>query len=299
METTTIIGNSPELGAVLRTAQVASAADVAILILGESGTGKELLARTIHQDSSRSNHPMAVINCAALPENLSEYDMFGQADGGTLFLSGIDELSLSWQAKLLRFMETGECLNAEGNALARVDARIIAATSRDLSQEAADGRFREDLFYRLNIVPLEVPALRERTGDIPVLLAGLMKELSAKHGVETPRFAKDAQKQLEAYGWPGNVREIRNICERLVILCAGQEIQIEHLPHEITSVEGASSDGLWGFKFPASGIVLEEMEVTLINMALARTDNNRTHAAGLLGISRDALLYRMKKHALR
>jgi len=295
-----LIGTSPELGAVLRTAQVAAAADVAMLILGERGTGKEMLARTIHQDSFRSEKPMAVVNCAALPENISEFELFAQADGGTLFLDGVDELPHSWQGRLLRFMETGESLNEEGSGLIQIDSRVIVASSKDLATLAAEGQFREDLFDRLNVVPLEMPPLRERTGDVPVLLKGLMKELSAQHGVEAPWFSREATKRLESYSWPGNIRELRNLCERLVILCAGQEVTAESLPREILNGSSdANEGGLWGFKFPEGGLVLEELEVSLINMALARTDNNRTHAAALLGISRDALLYRMKKHALR
>lgn len=294
----TLVGQSPEFEAVLRTAQVAAATDVAVLILGEKGVGKARFAQAIHESSARAAKLWIRVECASVPDSFPEYRMFAQADGGTLFLNGIEELSPHWQAKLLRFIETGECLNETGDAFVKVDMRLLTASSRDLSLEVSSGRLREDLFYLLNVVPLEIPALRERTGDVIALANAFLEELSSQHGVVAPVPSKAALKALSAYQWPGNVRELRNLCERLVVLHAYQEVQVENLPREI--VAGTESrDSLWGFKFPDGGLVLEELEVSLINMALARTENNRTHAAALLGISRDALLYRMKKHALR
>jgi DNA-binding NtrC family response regulator len=308
-----LIGASPELAAVMRAARVAAATDVTVLVLGESGTGKELLATAIHRESRRAARPLATINCAALPEGLAEAELFGHrrgafsgavqdrtgriraADGGTLFLDEIGELPLAIQAKLLRFLESGECQAVGDSRAHHVDVRIIAATNRDLYEEVRAGRFREDLYYRLNVVPLELPALRSRTGDLPPLLEGLTAKLASHHGLPAPNYSAAAIQRLQRYPWPGNVRELRNFCERMLVLLGGKRIEPENLPAELQ--RASDPDGL-GFKLPANGLRLDLLEAQMIRQALEQTRGNRSQAARLLGLSRDALLYRIKKHAL-
>ncbi|OOG28144.1 sigma-54-dependent Fis family transcriptional regulator [Thioalkalivibrio denitrificans] len=309
-----LIGESPQLRAVINAARVVAQVDVTVLIQGESGTGKELMARAIHGASPRRHAPMATINCAALPEQLIESELFGHrrgaftgalnnqpgriqaAAGGTLFLDEIGELPLACQAKLLRFLESGE-LQAIGQASPeKVDVRIIAATNRDLHKEVRAGRFREDLFFRLNVVPLELPPLRERQGDVPVLLHHLTDALAQQHSLAPPRYQPDALQVLTRYHWPGNVRELRNFCERLLILLSGRPIHADNLPREFVErpVNGASK----GFALPEQGIHLAQLEADLIRQALHKTLGNRTRAARLLGLSRDTLQYRLKKYAI-
>lgn len=312
---TLLLGDAPEFRSVIRSAQIAAATDVSVLILGESGTGKELLAQAMHQESSRAEAPFIAINCAALPEQLAESELFGHrkgaftgattnspgriraAAGGTLFLDEIAELPLNIQAKLLRFLESGECQSLGDTRPSNVDVRIVAATHRDLYQMVQEGRFRADLFYRLNVVPLELPPLRRRRGDVSLLITALGNQLAEKHGLQPPRFSNRALTQLEANNWPGNIRELRNFCERMLILGADKEIDLEHLPPDILS----RSSGIQhneGFNLPDEGIRLEELEQNMIKQALDRTHGNRSRAARLLGLTRDTLLYRIKKYAL-
>ncbi|MGE0080406.1 MAG: sigma-54 interaction domain-containing protein [Thiohalomonadaceae bacterium] len=309
-----LLGESPEFLAAVRSAQVAAATDVTVLLLGESGTGKEMLARAMHEGSRRSERPFMAINCAALPEALAESELFGHAkgaftgalsassgriraaEGGTLFLDEVGELPLAIQAKLLRFLETGEVQPVGETASRRADVRIIAATHRDLHREVQAGRFRADLYYRLNVIPLELPPLRERTGDIPLLLSAFTSQLSRQHGLDRPLYQADTLAMLERYSWPGNVRELRNLCERMVILFAGRRVTPQNLPHEIRN-EGRGADTA-GFVLPTGGIHLEALEQTMIRQALERTQGNRSRAARLLGLTRDTLLYRLKKYAI-
>jgi DNA-binding NtrC family response regulator len=306
-------GNAPEFRALLRSAQIAAATDVTVLVLGESGTGKELLARAMHDESPRHAAPFVAINCAALPESLAESELFGHrkgaftgaishnpgrircAEGGTLFLDEVGELPLNIQAKLLRFLESGEC-QAVGEASAvRTNVRVIAATHRDLYEQVQCGAFREDLYYRLNVVPLELPPLRQRSDDIPLLLGHLISDLATRYELEAPRFSDASLAILRSYRWPGNVRELRNFCERMVVLLAGREIEPANLPREMQSarIERANP-----FALPDSGLHLEELEQSLIRQALDKTQGNRSRAARLLGLSRDTLLYRLKKYAI-
>jgi len=307
------LGESPEFRAVLRSAEIVAATEVTVLIRGESGTGKELLARALHAGSRRARGPFVTINCAALPDNLAESELFGHrkgaftgavadhpgriraAAGGTLFLDEVGELSPAIQAKLLRFLETGECQPVGGTDCRRVDARLLAATHRDLYALVREGRFREDLYYRLNVVPLELPPLRARSGDIPLLIDALTRQHAKLHGMQAPRYSRAALRLLEQYAWPGNVRELRNFCERMVILCSGMEIGPDNLPAEIRG--GRAGTGAC-FELPHEGISLEELEQAMLRQALERTHGNRSRAARLLGLSRDTFLYRLKKYAI-
>jgi DNA-binding NtrC family response regulator len=267
----------------------------------------------MHAQSRRHTKPFITVNCAALPETLAESLLFGHrkgaftgaesqqigligaAEGGTLFLDEIGELPLSLQAKLLRFLESGEVLPLGEAQAKRIDVRIFAATHRDLYAMAQQGEFRQDLFYRLNIIPVELPTLRERKEDIELLIQHFLQYFAAQHQLATAHLSKEAKQQLIKYSWQGNVRELRNMCERLSILLAGREIGLTNLPLETrTNANNAAQ----GFALPAQGINLDELERDLLVQALDRTQQNRTHAARLLGISRDALNYRLKKYAL-
>lgn len=313
-----IVGTSPEFQNVLRTARMVAALDVTVLLTGETGTGKELLAQAMHAASRRADKPFLALNCAALPEHLVESELFGcrrgaftgavadqpgkivSADGGTLLLDEVGELPLAAQAKLLRFLECGE-VHPVGQAFPRkVQVRILAATNRDLLREVEAGRFREDLFYRLNVVPIELPPLRERRGDIPVLIEHFMGEFGRAHGLPAASFTRDAFARLKAYRWPGNIRELRNLCERVAILFAGRTVGADVLPREMQN-EGERSFSATvteALALPEGGIVLDDLERTLIGQALVKTGGNRSKAARLLGLTRDTLLYRMKKYEL-
>lgn len=309
-----MIGQSPNFEAMLRSAKMVAATDVTVLVAGETGTGKELLAKALQDSGPRAKKPYITLNCAALPESLVESELFGHrrgaftgavanqtgrlqaADGGTLFMDEVDSLPLPVQAKLLRFLETGE-IQPVGDSLAEhVDVRIIAATNITLEEKIKQGEFRKDLYYRLNVVPLEIPPLRERMGDIPLLLNHFFRHFAALHKLPTPSLSNPALARMQEHDWPGNVRELRNVCERLCVLLAGRAIELEHLPEEIVSVR---REAWGGFNLPEEGIQLEQIEIDLIQQALQRTHGNRSHTAKLLGISRDTLLYRMQKYNLR
>jgi transcriptional regulator with GAF, ATPase, and Fis domain len=312
-----LIGQSPELNGVLWAAKITAASDVTVLIQGESGSGKEIFAQAIHQASQRKDYPIVSVNCAAIPESLAESMLFGHIKGsftgaisnqqgfvqsahqGTLFLDEVGELPLAIQAKLLRFIESSEFQRVGATGIEKVDVRLIAATNQDLRQKIAKGTFREDLFYRLHIIPLEIPPLRERTGDFPLLLNHFTHELATSYQLEAPSYSKSALKCLAAYKWPGNVRELRNFCERMIILLAGKTIELENIPLEIRKplnpIEDHSGNMI---SLPDTGISLEKVEIELIQQALDKTAGNRSKAARLLGLTRDTLLYRMKKYSL-
>lgn len=309
-----IIGQSPILDSLIRSAKIAAATDVTILIKGETGTGKEVLASAIQKASPRAGNRFITLNCAALPEGLIESELFGHkkgsftgasnnsqglfkaADGGTLFLDEINSLPLSIQGKLLRFLDSGECLPVGETSTYKADVRIIAATNTDLNKQITAGEFRSDLYYRLNVVPLELPPLNERSEDIEHLIKHFLRLFAETHGIEAPQFSKPAVKLLKTYPWPGNVRELRNLCERLSILLSGKVIGPENLPREFHGYEPAARSN--GFTLPETGLQLDKLEADLIYQALNRTRGNRSKSAKLLGLTRDTLLYRMQKYGL-
>ncbi len=307
-----LIGQAPNFEALLRSAKMVAATDVTVLIIGETGTGKEMLAQALQRSSPRANRPFITINCAALPESLAESELFGHrkgaftgaisnqpgklqaADGGTVLLDEIDSMPYSLQGKLLRFLETGECQPVGATAIETVDVRIIAATNANLGEKIQRGEFRQDLYYRLSVVPLEIPPLRERREDIPLLAEHFMQQAACEYGLEPARFAKPALQAMIHYDWPGNVRELRNVCERLAILLAGKTIEASNLPPQILLPPRPRHN----ITLPPTGLSLEEVEIELIRQALARTGGNRSRSAKLLGISRDTLLYRMQKYGI-
>ncbi len=308
------IGHSPAFESLLRCAKMVAATDVTVLIKGETGTGKEVLATALQKESKRADKPFITLNCAALSESLVESELFGHkkgaftgaftnkqglfqaADGGTLFLDEINSLPISIQTKLLRVLESGECLTVGDTTPYKVDVRIIAATNTDLNQQIKAGKFRQDLYFRLNIVPLEIPTLSERSEDIEVLVKHFLLQFSSKHTIKAPKFSKRAFKVLYDYHWPGNIRELRNLCERLSILLAGKIIEPENLPYEFNHFSGTTNEA--SFVLPQTGLQLDSLESDMIHQALTRTQGNRSKSARLLGISRDTLLYRIQKHGL-
>jgi len=310
----TNIGQSPAFESLIRSAKMVASTDVTVLIKGETGTGKEMLANAIQKDSPRANKPFITLNCAALPEGLVESELFGHkkgsftgaiankqglfqaADGGTLFLDEINSLPLAIQTKLLRFLESGECLGVGDTKPYKVNVRVIAATNADLTKQIAAGSFRQDLFFRLNVIPIELPALKQRSEDIESLIKHFLSICSENYSVTAPKFSKRSIKVLRSYNWPGNIRELRNLCERLSILLAGQTIEPENLPPEFSSCIAAPDNS--PFILPEIGLHLDKLEADMIHQALARTNGNRSKSARLLGVSRDTLLYRIQKHGI-
>jgi len=310
---TSIVGHSPALESVIRTAQIVAAADVHILIEGETGTGKELMAQALQQCSKRADQPFVIINCAALPAELVESLMFGhekgaftgaderkdgyvqKASGGTLFLDEIGELPLLLQAKLLRFVENGECQRVGSHQLETVDVRILAATNHNLLKMMDEGKFRQDLFYRLSVVTLRLPNLRERRRDIPELVKHFLQQAAKNNHSEPCIFNQDALNQLKHYAWPGNIRELKNVCEHVSAMLPGEVINKDNLPLDVQQSKPLSD---FGYTLPEHGINMESLEIDLIKQALIYSNGNKSKAAKLLGLSRDAFLYRLKKHKL-
>ncbi len=285
------------------------------LLTGESGTGKEVLARAIHGQSPRRAEPFIAVNCGAIPEPLLESELFGhakgaftganrarrglfaEADGGTLFLDEIAELPQSLQVKLLRVLQEEEVRPVGESKPVEIDVRVIAATSRDLEAMIEEGTFREDLYYRLNVMRLEIPALRERREDISLLCDHFLAHYRDSLGKAVRSIADDALDRLIHYDWPGNVRELQNVIERSVILADGERLGLEHLPSNIVQAKttGEGSDS----RFFAMKAARRRFEIDLIRRALKETDGNRTHAAKLLEISHRALLYKIKEYGIR
>ncbi|HXJ43724.1 MAG TPA: sigma-54 dependent transcriptional regulator [Bryobacteraceae bacterium] len=311
-----IVGHSKSLLRVLEMASRVAQHDSTVLIHGETGTGKELLARAIHHNSRRRSRSFVTINCGAIPKDLIESELFGfnrgaftgahvakagkveMADGGTLFLDEVGELPYDMQAKMLRLLQNGEIEKIGSTGVLTVNVRVVAATNRNLQAMVEDGTFREDLYYRLAVVPLELPPLRERRDDIAELVQHLFAKLIAKHAIHGLKMNPAVKTQLAQYRWPGNIRELENVIERMVVLSSGDEVTEADLPGEIRAT-AAPRPGGFSLDLPEDGISLEGVERELILRALARFDWNQTQAARYLDISRRTLIYRMEKHRLR
>ena len=332
-----IVGQSPRLREVFALARKVAESEVSsVLLQGESGTGKDLVAKAIHYGSRRSDAPFVAINCAAIPANLIESELFGyekgaftdakarkeglfeQAEGGTLFLDEIGELELSVQAKLLRVLEEGAFRRVGGLRDLPLDVRVIAASNRDLKSESEAGRFRLDLYYRLSVIQIDIPPLRDRADDVILLAQHYIKHFNERLRKRVTGIATEVADTFRRYPWPGNVRELRNVIERVMILEDGDLITPTYLPRgigkdrregaedvataanagdqksEVTDLreQQASSPS---FRLPSGGVVLDDVEMSLVRQALERSSGNQTRAAELLGISRDQLRYRLKK----
>lgn len=319
-----IIGESKPMKELLEMARKVAESEASILLQGESGTGKDLIAKAIHYASRRAEAPFVAINCAAIPATLIESELFGyekgaftdakarkeglfeQAEGGTLLLDEIGELELALQAKLLRVLEEGTFRRVGGLRDIPLDVRVIAASNRDLRVESEDGRFRVDLFYRLSVIELDIPPVRERGEDVLLLAEHYIAEFSKKLRLRRTiqGLSPDVKKAFLSYGWPGNVRELRNVIERALILENEEMITSSYLPGDVAGKPPAGTDarhprgkkeGDADFKLPPEGLSLDEVEMSLVEQAMEMSKGNQTRAAELLGISRDQLRYRLKK----
>lgn len=310
-----ILAKSAPMDVIFRTISKVSDYKTTVLITGESGVGKELVARAIHQRSGRRGRAFVAVNCGAIPENLLESELFGhkrgaftdavtdrkglfeEADGGTLFLDEIGELPASLQVKLLRVLEDGRIRRLGESRDLEVDVRIVTATHRDLAAETKAGRFREDLFYRLNVLPIAVPPLRERREDIPLLIEHFIARNNTRLGTEIGGVDGDARRLLYEYAWPGNVRELENTIERAMVLAEGSQITAADLPERVRDVRDPIKLQLSSGELSIKKTT-RFMEEVLIRRALQKTKGNRTRAAELLEISHRALLYKIKDYVL-
>jgi DNA-binding NtrC family response regulator len=306
-----LIGESEPMQSVARLIGEVANSDVTVLIEGESGTGKEIVARSIHAQSARSGKPFISVNCAALAEQLLEAELFGHvkgaftgavankpgrfqlADGGTLFLDEIGDLSPKGQGDLLRVLEDSAFRMVGGSELIRVNVRIITATNKKLQTAVAEGKFREDLFYRLQIVPIVVPPLRERAEDIPLLVDSFFEHFTTKHKRRRKRMSAEALQICQRFPWPGNVRQLRNTIERLVITCRESVVGVEQLPDFLREYDQHSTTFT-----VRPGMPLAEVEKLLIRQTLTHVTSHRAEAAKALGISRRALQYKLKHYGL-
>ncbi|HEX9077998.1 MAG TPA: sigma-54 dependent transcriptional regulator [Desulfuromonadaceae bacterium] len=308
----TIVGTSRQMEQVFQVVRKVADSEASVLITGESGTGKELVARSIHANSGRRGGPFVAINCAAIPRDLLESELFGHtkgaftgavrdktgrfqlADGGTLFLDEVGELPVELQPKLLRALQEKVIEQVGGTKPVRLDVRVVAATNLDMEKALADGTFREDLYYRLAVIPVHLPPLRERRDDIPLLL----RYFCAKHGAAAVSFDKAALASLTAYAWPGNVRELENMVERLLIMRNGDTITGDDLPDKIRRNGSRGPNGGGVINLPAEGYSLEQLEREVVVEALERNQWNQTAAARFLRIPRHTLIYRMEKYGI-
>jgi DNA-binding NtrC family response regulator len=310
-EPSLLVGESEVMRNVGRLIEEVASSEVTVLIEGESGTGKEIVARSIHIHSARRDKPFISVNCAALAEQLLEAELFGHvkgaftgavatkpgrfqlADGGTLFLDEIGDLSPKGQGDLLRVLEDSAFRMVGGSELIRVNVRVIAATNKNLQESVAEGKFREDLFYRLQIVPISMPPLRERAEDIPLLIERFFENFTAKHKRRRKRMSPDALQLSQRFPWPGNVRQLRNTIERLVITCREAVVDVEHLPDFLRDYDRKTTTFT-----VRPGTPLAEVEKMLIRQTLTHVTSNREEAAKALGISRRALQYKLKEYGL-
>lgn len=317
-EDRSIIGKSPAMQELLGMVARIASAKTTVLLTGESGTGKEKVARAIHDASDRADRPFLVVNCGALPENLMESELFGhekgaftgasertlgmfrEADGGTLLLDEVGELPQSLQVKLLRILQEKKVRPVGGIKEVPVDVRLLAATNRDIEAEVSAGNFRQDLYYRINVIRLRIPPLRERVADVPLLAEAFLSGFAAEHRKELRGFTPDALRALSGYDYPGNVRELENLVERAAALSGSSRIGLGDLPESVSGSIGAPAARL--LELPEQGCeldeVLAEVERRFLIEALARSSGVRTQAAKILGISFRSLRYRMAKHSL-
>lgn len=321
-----MIGQAPAMQEVFRTIGRLSRSSMNVLITGESGTGKELVAGALHEHSPRANRPFIALNTTAIATDLLESELFGhergaftgadsrrigrfeQADGGTLFLDEIGDMSAALQTRLLRVLAEGEFYRVGGQAPVQVDVRVIAATNQDLAEAVAQGRFRDDLFHRLNVIHIRTPPLRERAEDIPLLLRHYIQAAARELGVEPKRLTTEATSLLCAFSWPGNVRQLVNVCRRLTVTAAGLEIRVDDIPEEIGGNREISTDADWsrelalwaerqlanGDQPPLLDVALPEFERALIRAALASVNGRRQDAAKLLGWGRNTLTRKIR-----
>jgi two-component system, NtrC family, response regulator HydG len=323
-----IVGRSESMRSVLTLVRQVADTNATILILGESGTGKELIAQAIHRLARRRQAAFVAINCAAMSETLLESELFGHekgaftgavrshrgkfeyADGGTLFLDEIGDMPLTLQAKLLRVLETREVVRVGSNEPVKVDVRIVAATNKDLEQAVREGRFREDLYFRIKVVTIRLPPLRERRDDVPLLVDRFVREFAEVHGRTVTGVTTAAMAKLANYAWPGNVRQLRNVMETAVLVTPGTSIDVANLPAEIASVQAPLAAAEPAFAAPSAPastasplddlvMPLEEVERILVRNALRRSDGNRERAAKALGISERTLYRKIKEYAER
>ncbi|GHO52036.1 acetoacetate metabolism regulatory protein AtoC [Ktedonobacter sp. SOSP1-85] len=322
-----VVGHSERMHAVFELVSKIARSDASVLITGESGTGKEVIAHAIHEQSPRASGPFHPLNCAAIAHNLLESELFGYeqyaftdakkqkrgllelAEGGTLFLDEIGEMPLDMQAKLLRVLETRSFFRLGGNKEVKINVRILAATNRDLELAMKDGSFRSDLYYRLAVLKIPLPPLRERPADILLFAAHFIEDFNRSLGRNVRKLAPETQHLLQNYSWPGNIRELKNVIERAIILSSGEELLPMHLPHEIVgSKDGQAPSPIdpweqWFNARPTGPVSLEEIngriERHFIRWALESTRHNRTRAAELLGFAKvDQLRYLMRKHGI-
>ncbi len=308
-----LIGRAPGMQKLYREIEKVAATDATVLLTGESGTGKELAARALHSLSPRREAPFVAVNCAAIPAGLAEAEFFGSekgaytgadrrrigqlraAEGGTLFLDEVGELPLELQPKLLRILQERRVVPVGGDGEVDLDVRIVAATNRDLAEEVRAGRFREDLYYRLAVITLRLPPLRERREDVPTLIEHFVERTVRRHGVPRPRFTSAVTRRLLDHPWPGNVRELANVVERLVLLAEDGEVRPDGLPPGFEPPPSGPGD----MRLDPSGIAWDEHEKEMMRQALELARGNRTRAAKLLGMPYKAFLYRLEKHGLK
>jgi len=305
-----VLGTSPRIREIFSLLELVAPSEATVLLLGETGTGKELVAQAIHRNSPRASGPFVVVNCAALPETLLESELFGHERGaftgaanrkdgrfvlahhGTLFLDEVGELSLPLQAKLLRVLQAREFEPLGSTRTVKVDVRIITATNRDLERMVREGRFRDDLYYRLNVFPVVLPPLRQRQEDLPALADFFLKKFSEKNRREGISLAPEVLEAFRCYAWPGNIRELENVMERAVIVCQGNLITLENLPPALQQRSG----------FPCLGeekeLELPELERQLIRRTLERVNGQRQEAAEILGITLDELNLKIRSYRL-
>ena len=311
-----LIGSSQAMQEVFSIVERVAATDVPVLVLGESGTGKELVARAVHENGKRAGKAFVALNCAAVPESLLESEFFGhekgaftgaerahagrfeQADGGTLFLDEIGAMRVDLQAKLLRAIQEREVQRLGSRETRSFDVHIVAATSADLTDLIKKGTFREDLYYRLNVLAIHLPPLREREGDVPALVAAFVAEAAKRQGRKEPVIAPEVLDALLGHHWPGNVRELKNCVERMVVLCRDDRVSLADLPPAIRQGPATDTGASEGIALPPGGVSLPDLERHLIAQALERAHGNLRKAARLVGLSYKTLQYRVRKFKL-